>query len=103
MSVLTRQWGASTCACSSDSASRHGRRLYLKFSAPHEAHSVSVRTEQGRARQEGAPRLAGLPGRRRADSQIAAGNRERLLRELRHDEARVKAQCAKGREKARSN
>jgi hypothetical protein len=98
LSELTRQCGVPTCACASDPARRHGPHLYLKFSAQHQAHSVYVPPEQSEHVKEAHRAWLAFQD---AGAQIAAGNRERLLRELQRDKARVKAQRAKAREKAR--
>lgn len=61
----------------------HGPHLYLKFSAQNKAHSLYVPLEQSELSRRHRARL----GLQDAGAQIAAGNRERLLRELQRDKA----------------
>ena len=97
LSEVTRQCGDPSCACASDPARRHGPHLYLKFSAGDKVHSVYVPPENGEIIKEA--HRAWLHFQENG-AQIAAGNRERFLRELQRDKALTKAQRAKARGKA---
>lgn len=96
LSELTRQCGDPSCACASDSSRRHGPHLYLKFSIDGKAHSVYVPPEQGESLKEA--HRAWLRFQQIAGD-IAAGNRDRLLRALARDKQAAKAQRLKARAK----
>jgi hypothetical protein len=96
LSEVTRQCGDPSCACASDPARRHGPHLYLKFSAGGKAHSVYIPPEHS----ESVKQAQGAWLRfQTIAAEVAAGNRERLLRALERDKQLVKAQRAKARKK----
>jgi uncharacterized protein DUF6788 len=97
LSEVTRQCGNPSCACARDPARRHGPHLYLKFNAEDRAHSVYVPPEHGEAIKQAHRAWLRF---QEIGSQIAAGNRERLLVALQRDKEQVKAQRAKARGKA---
>jgi hypothetical protein len=97
LSEVTRQCGDPSCACASDPARRHGPHLYLKFNAHDKAHSVYVPPEHGEVIKEAHRAWLRF---QESGAQIAAGNRERFLRDLQRDKELTKAQRAKAREKA---
>ena len=99
LSELTRQCGDPSCACAHDPARRHGPHLYLMFKAEGKAHSVYVPPEQGEAfksAQQAWLRFQQIGG------EIAADNRERLLRALQRVKDKRKAERAKARRKAQA-
>jgi hypothetical protein len=94
LSEVTRQCGDPSCACARDPLRRHGPHLYLKFSACGKAHSVYVPPEDRDAVMQG--HEAWLRFNELA-SQMAEGNRQRLLHELSSHKEVAKAQRAKSR------
>jgi Family of unknown function (DUF6788) len=94
LSEVTRQCGDPSCACARDPSRRHGPHLYLKFSAGGKAHSVYVPAEDRDAFMQA--HQAWLRFNELA-SQMAEGNRQRLLRELSSHKQVAKAQRAKSR------
>src|ERR1700682_1672368 len=97
LSEMTRQCGDPSCACASDPARRHGPHLYLKFNAHDEVHSVYVPLEHGEVIKEAHRAWLRF---QESGALIAAGNRERFLRDLQRDKELTKAQRAKARGKA---
>ena len=97
LSEVTRQCGDPSCACARDPSRRHGPHLYLKFSASGKAHSVYVPAEDRDAFMQA--HQAWLRFNELA-SQMAEGNRQRLLHELSSHKEVAKAQRAKSRARA---
>jgi hypothetical protein len=98
LSEITRQCGDPSCACCHDPARRHGPHLYLKFNSEGNTYSVYVPPEQGEAIRS----AHGAWVRFQAiATQISAGNRERLLRELKREKQAAKARKEKARRKGR--
>lgn len=97
LSEVTRQCGDPSCACARDPSRRHGPHLYLKFSASGKAHSVYVPPEDRDAIMQA--HEAWLRFNELA-SQMAEGNRQRLLHELNCHKEVAKAQRAKSRARA---
>jgi hypothetical protein len=97
LSETTRQCGDPSCACASDPARRHGPHLYLKFSCEGKACSVYIPAEQQepiRKAHEAWLRFNEVGG------QIAAGNRERLLKKLQSQKRAAKAARTRASAKA---
>ena len=97
LSEVTRQCGDPTCACAWDPARRHGPHLYLKFTAEGKAYSVYIPPGEREALVEAHRawiRFNEIAG------QMAAHNRQRLLRSLDSHKQTAKAQRAKARAKA---
>jgi hypothetical protein len=92
LSEVTRQCGDPSCACASDPARRHGPHLYLKFSAEGRVHSVYVPPEHGEILKEAHRAWLRF---QESGAQIAAGNRERFLRDLQRAKDLTQAQRAK--------
>jgi len=97
LSEVTRQCGDPSCACARDPSRRHGPHLYLKFSASGKAHSVYVPAEDRDAFMQA--HEAWLRFNELA-SQMAEGNRQRLLHELSNHKEVAKTQRAKSRARA---
>ncbi len=97
LSEVTRQCGDPSCACASDPSRRHGPHLYLKFSSEGKACSVYIPAEQQEVIRQA--HKAWLRFNELA-SQMAAGNRQRLLKALDGHKRAAKAARAKVREKA---
>jgi hypothetical protein len=98
LSEITRQCGDPACACFHDPARRHGPHLYLKFNAAGKTSSVYVPPEQGAAIKDAHGawlRFQDLGGR------IAASNRARWLRLLKHAKQAAKARKETARSKAK--
>ncbi len=94
LSEVTRQCGDPSCACAWDPARRHGPHLYLKFSAEGKAHSVYIPpADQHTLKQAHRAwlRFQEVAG------EVAADNRQRLLRTLDRHKQAAKAQAAKAR------
>lgn len=96
LSEATRQCGNPSCACASDPSRRHGPHLYLKFSSEGKACSVYIPAEQQEAIRQA--HAAWLRFNELA-SQMAAGNRQRLLKALDGHKRLAKAARAKARAK----
>jgi hypothetical protein len=94
LSEVTRQCGDRSCACARDPSRRHGPHLYLKFSASGKSHSVYVPAEDRDAFMQA--HQAWLRFNELA-SQMAEGNRQRLLHELSSHKQVAKAQRATSR------
>lgn len=97
LSETTRQCGDPSCACASDSSRRHGPHLYFKFSSEGKARSVYIPAEQQepiRNAHEAWLRFNEVAG------QMAAGNRERLLKKLQSQKRAAKAARTKANAKA---
>jgi hypothetical protein len=97
LSEVTRQCGDPSCACAWDPARRHGPHLYLKFTAEGKAYSVYIPPGEREALVEAHRawiRFNEIAG------QMAAHNRQRLLRSLDSHKQTAKAQRAKARAKA---
>jgi hypothetical protein len=92
LSEATRQCGDPSCACASDPSRRHGPHLYLKFSSEGKARSVYIPAEQQEAIRQA--HAAWLRFNELA-SQMAAGNRQRLLKSLDDHKRVAKAARAK--------
>jgi hypothetical protein len=98
LSEITRQCGDPSCACSHDPTRRHGPHLYLKFNAGGKTYSVYVPPDQGAViKSAHAAWLRFVE----IGSEISAGNRERLLRDLKREKQAVKAKKDKARSKTR--
>jgi hypothetical protein len=98
LSEITRQCGDRSCACFHDPARRHGPHLYLKFNADGKTYSVYVPPEQGEAIKQ----AQGAWLRFQAiGTQLAAGNRERWLRELKHAKRAAQARKQQARRQAK--
>ncbi len=94
LSEVTRQCGDPSCACAHDPARRHGPHLYLKFTAEGKARSVYVPPHLAQAIRSAHAdwqRFLELGG------QISARNRAQLLRELRREKQKAKAEKDKAR------
>lgn len=98
LSEITRQCGDPSCACLRDPARRHGPHLYLKFNAEGSTHSVYVPPEQGAVVKSAHAAWLRFQG---IGAKISAGNRERLLRELKRGKQAAKAKRVKARRSAR--
>jgi len=96
LSEITRQCGDPSCACFHDPARRHGPHLYLKFNAEGRTHSVYVPPEQGEV-IKGAH--AAWLRFQEIGAQVSAGNRERLLRDLKREKQAAKGKRARARGK----
>jgi hypothetical protein len=97
LSEVTRQCGDPSCACAWDPSRRHGPHLYLKFTAAGKAYSVYIPPEEQeelRRAHDAWLRFNEIAG------QMAAQNRQRLLRSLESRKHTAKAQRAKARRKA---
>jgi hypothetical protein len=97
LSEVTRRCGDPSCACASDPSRRHGPHLYLNFSSEGKACSVYIPAEQQEAIRQA--HKAWLRFNELA-SQMAAGNRERLLKVLERHKRAAKAARAKASAKA---
>jgi hypothetical protein len=97
LSEVTRRCGDPSCACASDPSRRHGPHLYLNFSSEGKACSVYIPAEQQDAIRQA--HKAWLRFNELA-SQMAAGNRQRLLKELDDHKRVAKAARAKASAKA---
>lgn len=97
LSEVTRRCGDPSCACASDPSRRHGPHLYLNFSSAGKACSVYIPAEQQEAIRQA--HEAWLRFNELA-SQIATGNRERLLKALERHKRAAKAARAKASAKA---
>jgi hypothetical protein len=96
LSEITRQCGDPSCACFRDPARRHGPHLYLKFNAQGKTQSVYVPPEQGAAIKSA---HAAWVRFQEIGAQVSAGNRERLLRDLKREKQAAKAKKDKARRK----
>jgi hypothetical protein len=97
LSEVTRRCGDPSCACASDPSRRHGPHLYLNFSSEGKACSVYIPAEQQEAIRQA--HKAWLRFNEVA-SQMATGNRERLLKVLERHKRAAKAARAKASAKA---
>jgi hypothetical protein len=97
LSEVTRQCGDPSCACAWDAARRHGPHLYLKFKDHGKAYSVYIPPEDRAAVMEA--HEAWLRFNAMAE-QMAADNRQRILRALDSHKQATRARRAKAREKA---
>ena len=96
LSELTRQCGDPSCACAWDRARRHGPHLYLKFSSEGKPYSIYIPAEEQeafRAAHHAWVRFQDIAG------QVAAQNRQGLLRTLDRHKQAAKALRAKARRK----
>jgi hypothetical protein len=97
LSELTRQCGDPACGCARDPAKRHGPHLYLKFNAEGKTYSVYVPPQLAQVIKSA--HAAWLRFQALA-VKLSAANRERLLRDLKREKQRAKAEKAKARSKA---
>jgi len=97
LSEVTRRCGDPSCACASDPSRRHGPHLYLNFSSEGKACSVYIPAEQQEAIRQA--HKAWLRFNEVA-SQMAAGNRQRLLKVLERHKRAAKAARTKASAKA---
>jgi hypothetical protein len=97
LSEVTRQCGDPSCACAWDPARRHGPHLYLKFTTEGKAYSIYIPPEEQEVMREAHRawlRFNEIAG------QMAAANRQWVLRSLASHKQTAKAQRAKARGKA---
>lgn len=96
LSEITRQCGDPSCACFQDPARRHGPHLYLKFNAEGKTYSVYVPPDEGPALKSAHAAWLRFV---EMGTLIAAGNRERFLRDLKREKQAAKAQKDQARRK----
>jgi hypothetical protein len=92
LSELTRQCGDPSCACATDSTRRHGPHLYLKFTADGKAHSVYVSPRYAQSLKDAHRAWVRF---QEVATELAADNRERLLRALQRDKLKTSTRRAK--------
>ena len=97
LSEVTRQCGDPSCACASDPARRHGPHLYLKFNADGKAHSVYVPPGQAQSLRDAHRAWVRF---QEVATELAADNRDRLLRVLAREKQKTRAQRARTPKKA---
>jgi hypothetical protein len=98
LSEITRQCGDASCACCHDPARRHGPHLYLKFNAAGKTYSVYVPPEQSALIKDAHGAWLRF---QEIGTQVAAGNRERWMRALKHAKQAAKARKEKARRQAK--
>jgi hypothetical protein len=97
LSELTRQCGDPACACAHDPARRHGPHLYFNYKAEGKAHSVYIPAEHSEAIKSAHSAWRKF---QEIGAQIAAQNREWLLRTVEREKQRARTLRARARSKS---